>query len=408
MTEASPQAEPGSASPTAAPPPGFAAAWVALALGQIVVWSSMFYGFAALLPRWEDAFAEAAGPPPSLGLSLALGVSALLAPAVGRRIDLGQGPRVMPAAAVLGALCLGAVSQSAGPWTFLAAWTVMGAAIAGCLYEPCFALLTRARGPYAKRAIASVTLIAGFATAVAFPSVGALEAAFGWRGAAVGMAAATALLGAPLLAFGAARIEAAAPPDPPRAAPPPRALAPLADPKVARIASAFALGGLCHGMVSAHILALLAARDVAPAQAAWVAASIGPMQVAGRIALLSAPARWRAAGPAVSALGCMAAGALILSLGLGALSAAAFAALFGASIGAITILRPAVLAETAGTEGFGALAGAVALPVMAAYAAAPAVGGALRALGGADLALGVAVALPFVGALVLAPLLRRG
>ncbi|MEM6441283.1 MAG: hypothetical protein AAF763_16490, partial [Pseudomonadota bacterium] len=119
-------------------------------------------------------------------------------------------------------------------------------------------------------------------------------------------------------------------------------------------------------------------------------------------------ARWRAAGPAVSALGCMAAGALILSLGLGALAAAAFAALFGASIGAITILRPAVLAETAGTEGFGALAGAVALPVMAAYAAAPAVGGALRALGGADLALGVAVALPFVGALVLAPLLRRG
>ena len=58
----------------------------------------------------------------------------------------------------------------------------MGVSMAGCLYEACFALLPRARGIHAKRAIASVTLIAGFATAVAFPSVGALEAAFldGW------------------------------------------------------------------------------------------------------------------------------------------------------------------------------------------------------------------------------------
>ncbi|MEO0679559.1 MAG: hypothetical protein AAF192_03990, partial [Pseudomonadota bacterium] len=219
-------------------------------------------------------------------------------------------------------------------------------------------------------------------------------------------------LGAPLLAWGAARAERAAPPA--GAAPPARpgvrfaALAELRRPGLGRIALAFACTGLCHGLLSSHMLALLAAKDVAPALASTVAALVGPAQVAGRIALLAAPGRWRAVGPSLAACLAMSAGCLALLAGGGAAGAFALAALLGASAGTLTILRPAVVAETAGTAGFGAISGAVALPAMAGMAAAPALGGALRAAGGADLALGVCAALPVAALIALLPLARRG
>ncbi|MEO1686718.1 MAG: MFS transporter, partial [Pseudomonadota bacterium] len=155
----------------------------ALAVGQIVVWSGMFYGFSALLPRWEAAFAQTPGPAPALGLSLALAVAAMCAPAAGRAVDRGLGPWLMPAGALAGAAGLALLSQAQSLWAFHAVWAAMGAAMACCLYEPCFALLTRARGADARRAIAALTLIAGFATLVCFPTVAALESALGWRGA---------------------------------------------------------------------------------------------------------------------------------------------------------------------------------------------------------------------------------
>ena len=48
-------------------------------------------------------------------------------------------------------------------WQFYLLWAVLGMCMAGSMYEPCFALITRARGADAKRGIVLVTLIAGFA-----------------------------------------------------------------------------------------------------------------------------------------------------------------------------------------------------------------------------------------------------
>ena len=386
-------------------------ATAALAVGQTTGYAAMFYVFPALLAAWEAEFGPG-GPPPALGLTLALGVAAFAAPAAGRAVDRGRAPLMMPAAALLGAVLLAGLSRADDVRVFLLLWAALGFAIAGALYEPCFALLTRARGAEARRAIAAVTLVAGFATALAYPLSAALEAAFGWRGAVLGMAAMLAAITVPALAWGAWATERGASADStaraaPAAGPGPGWRAEWRRPGAIRLAVAFAAFGATHGMITAHILPLLGARGLDGAAAVAVAASVGPMQVAGRVLLLTAPKRWRAVSLSAVSLALAAAGIGALGLGHGPVAAWAFAGMLGFAVGALTILRPAALAETAGTERFGALSGLVAAPVAASLALAPLAGGALRAAGGADLALAVAAALPLVGLAALAPLLRR-
>ncbi|MGR3782938.1 MAG: MFS transporter [Albimonas sp.] len=402
-------AEPARA-PQDAPPPDRLAVAV-ISLGQLLAWSALYYTFPALLPRFEAEFAAAAVPA-SLAMTLSLATMACFAPVSGRWVDRGRAPWTMPAGALLGAagLCLAALAE-AKP-LFLLGWAVVGAGSAFCLYEPCFALLTRARGLAARRAIAAVTLTAGFATLVSFPANAALEAAFGWRGAALGMAGVAALLAAPLLAWSARRIEREAPPRAP-GAPVSRGLSVLTSlrrPGVARIVAAFLGASVAHGMIAAHMLPLLAAQGVPQAVAVSVAAAVGPMQVVGRLALIASPAGWaprRLATAALTGLALASVALLSAGWGLGLAGAGLFVALQGISIGTVTILRPVVLAETSGAVDYGSVSGAAALAWIAGMAASPSLGGALRALGGADATLVATLLLSLSGALLLTPR-RRG
>ncbi|MDF2232925.1 MFS transporter [Albimonas sp. CAU 1670] len=378
-----------------------------ISLGELLAWSALHYSFSALLPHFEAEYAAAALPA-SLGLTLSLAAMACLAPLSGRWVDRGRAPWTMPGGALLGALGLCLVAMSNAQPLFLVGWIVVGAGAAFCLYEPCFALLTRTRGLEARRAIATVTLTAGFATLVSFPGNAALESAFGWRGAALGMAAVSAFLAAPLLAWSARRIDREAPPRAPGAAVS-RGVsirAAMRRPGVARIVAAFLGASISHGVIVAHMLPLLAAQGVPPAIAVGVAAAMGPLQVAGRLALIASPAAWPVRTLAMAALtGLALASAALLTAGwgLGLVGAAAFVALQGVAIGTVTILRPVVLAETSGTEDYGSVSGAAALAWISGMAAAPSLGGALRALGGADATLAVTLLLSLSGALLLLP-----
>ena len=66
-------------------------------------------------------------------------------------------------------------------WQFYAVWFGLGIAMSGSLYEACFAIITHSLGGNAKRAITIVTLIAGFAGTISFPSSHFLIENFGWR-----------------------------------------------------------------------------------------------------------------------------------------------------------------------------------------------------------------------------------
>lgn len=185
---------------------------VGLAVGQILAWSALFYSFPALLPAWSSE-----GWPPgaaSAGLTLALLVAAAAAPAAGRGVDRGRGPAMMGLGAILGgaAVALAALAPPGAGWAwFLGCWALTGLGMAGCLYEPCFALIVRARPATARRDITRLTLIAGFATLLAFPLWTALSGAVGWRGALLGCGAMSACAAAPLLYLSGRALERTAP-----------------------------------------------------------------------------------------------------------------------------------------------------------------------------------------------------
>ncbi|MBK8438327.1 MAG: hypothetical protein IPL38_02040 [Rhodobacter sp.] len=165
-----------------------------------------------------------------------------------------------------------------------------------------------------------------------------------------------------------------------------------------RRAEFWAIGGavgliwLNHGILLTYVLTLLADRGAAPALAA--AACIGPAQLAGRLALLLAGARVSTSGATLGALGSVVAAGLVLwATGL----IFVFAALQGAGAGLLSILRPVLVAEVLGRQGFGTVSGAVAVPAILASAAAPSVGAALLGLGGSGLVHGTCLGMAAAG-----------
>ncbi|MBA3909112.1 MAG: MFS transporter [Rhodobacter sp.] len=383
------------------------AIWL-LALGQTLIYAGGYYSFPALLPDLEAATgwtkAELA-----LGPTLAFLIMAALTPFTGRLVDRGLGGEMliwMPGLAALGVAGLGVVSTLTG---WLLCWAVIGLAQAGSLYETCFAFLTRRLGEGARGAITKVTLVAGFAGTIAFPLGHWLGPQLGGQGAMVAFAA-LMVLGMPLNAVAVVRLrrreraEFAVPPTPPGTL-----QAALRKPAFWIIAAAFTAIYLNHGMLITYVLVLFADRGAAPGLAALAAASIGPAQVAGRLLLLMAGARVTTAQATLAALGAVVvASAALWAAGVAPLLIFAFALAQGAGAGLMSILRPVLIAEVLGRQGFGAVSGAVAVAPILASAAAPAVGAGLLALGGPQLVYAACLLLATLGlALAFALLARR-
>jgi hypothetical protein len=73
----------------------------------------------------------------------------------------------------------------------------------------------------------------------------------------------------------------------------------------------------------------------------------------------------------------------------------------------MSILRPLLIADILGRQGFGAISGAAAVAPILASAAAPSVGAALLALGGPGLVYAVCLGLAVAGLALMAGLLVR-
>ncbi|MCA8926494.1 MAG: MFS transporter [Alphaproteobacteria bacterium] len=358
-----------------------------LGLGETIIWACIFYVFAALLLTWEAELGWGKGDL-TLGLTVAILAAALASPVAGRLIDAGHGRRVLGLGALTGAAALAALSQVQSVPAYLATWAVIGASQAFCLYEPCFSVVTRAKGAHARPAITRITLMAGFASTVSFLSAAALVGVSDWRTTVLVFAVAAAGLAAPLLYCGATLLEEAAGE---LVRPAPRAenraalVAALQKPQFWMIALAFPMMALNHGILLNHIMPLLTERQIPQATAVLVASTIGPMQVAGRVALMLVEKRVSTlAMTAMAFCGVVCAALLLMQAGTSPAFAFAFAALQGASYGLTSILKPSVTVEFLGRTGFGAIAGWLALPYLVGFAFAPYVGSLIWQAGGYD------------------------
>lgn len=375
--------------------------WVAvlpLAVAETLVWAAFYYSFPALLPAWEADLgwsrAELSG-----AFTGALVLTGLLAPRAGRVIDRGAGGVMFLGAMAAGALLLVALAAVRELWQFWAVWLALGVVNAFCLYEATFSIITTTTGAAARRAITQVTLVAGFAGSVSFPAAWALSQALGWRGALLVFAAVIVVVALPLASLGL-RLLAAHAEDP--------ATKPqntgregreaMRKPAFWLIGFGFAVVGLTHGMVITHIRPIMDSRGVAEGVGVLVASMIGPMQVLGRVIMVSAQNRVDIHGAAAACFVGMAAGALALLFATGSpVLAVGFVVPYGAAYGVISIVRPVVTAELLGRAGFGTIAGMLAVPYMLGSAAAPSVAALIWQAAGYDMVIAFGIALLLAG-----------
>ncbi len=373
-----------------------------LALGQTLTYAGVYYGFAALLPDLILATGWSLGQL-AIGPTISFLVMAALLPVTGRLLDHGYGAVMMLLGPALGALALAWMSQVNMLWQWNLAWALVGLAMSGSVYETCFAQLTRvldvqsaarARpGLTARGAIIRVTLVAGFASSLAFPLGHWWGPLWGGQSALAAFAGVVALAvpinGLGLKWLGHAR-KSASHPAPPKGV----LLAALRRPVFWGLAAVLTALWASHGILMTYILVLFADRGAEAGTAALAASCIGPAQVFGRLMLMAGGARVSNRAATFVSVGALALAGLVLILaGAAPVLIFAFAALQGAGAGLFSILRPVLVGDFLGKSGFGAISSAISVGPVLANAAAPALGAMMLRYGGADMVYAVCLAL---------------
>ncbi|HEX7043278.1 MAG TPA: MFS transporter, partial [Burkholderiales bacterium] len=343
----------------------------ALGIGQIIAWGTLFYSLAVLAKpiRAELGFSELL----TFGaFTLGLLTSGAAAPYAGRWIDRYGGRRVMAGGSLVAAAGFVVLGLASGPVGYVAGWLLAGFAMASCLYDPAFASLHQIAPHLYRRAVSGLTLFGGFASTVFWPLANLLAERWGWREAFFAFAALHLLVCLPIylallpsLTGGRAAAASAAAPNPP----PPF----VPDRRYYWLATSFALATFILGAMASFLITALVSRGFTMEQAVWIAALVGPMQVAGRIAELTLAARIPATRVGIVALSVMSLALLLLTAMPDAiLLGCLFAAAYGSANGVITIVRGTVPPELFGRERQGSLLGGLARPAFFSMAIAPA------------------------------------
>jgi MFS family permease len=350
----------------------------AIGCGQLVNWGVMYFGFGVLLvpleqslhaPRWLVAGA----------FSLGLFVSAIVAPAIGRLADRGQGPAVMQAGGVIAAVLLIAWAASPSIATTYIAWALLGLCMAAILYEPVFAIVGQAFSDSDERlrAIATVTVMGGLASTVFLPGTSAIVDRFGWR---IGAATLGAFVGVTTILvtriafrdwqWSATTIREAITDRSSTIA------AEASTGQLGRFAFIFAISSIVNSAVASNMVAAMIDRGFEPTTAATVAGSFGIMQLPGRMLMTN---RKFSPGPValiVFSFGLQIAGLLALMLH-DAIGAAAGIMVFAAGAGLTTLARPYWVLHRFGAESAGMANGVIARYQQLARAAGPIAAAAL-------------------------------
>jgi MFS family permease len=347
-------------------------ALIALGIGQCVNWGVLYYAFAVLLlpleqelrhPTWVVAGA----------FSLALLMSAALAPHVGAWCDRGRGSLVMQAGGLVAALVLVLWTLVPGIVALYAVWVVLGLCMAASLYEPAFVIVGRSfTDPRQRlRALAAVTLFGGLASTVFLPATAFLVATWGWRGAVLVLAVVLAISTAVIrtVVFGARRVPERA--NPHQIAAVATGVRPAVPPGFAVVTAIFAVATLASGGFGANLIPALGERGISPSTAAVLGGLIGVMQLPGRAALMNGAFGATSSRLLTLSLALHAVGFLGVAFASSTVSAAIGVSVFALGAGLTTLVRPQLLQDMADAAGAGYLNGRIARQQQLGRAAGP-------------------------------------
>lgn len=340
-----------------------------LSVSQVITWGILYYSFAVTLPfmrkdlGWSEAHL-------SLGFSVALLVSGLSAPRVGRFLDIHGSRWLMVAGVLCGALGLALWSMATTQAAYLSSWVLIGLAMSTTLYEPVFATVVHAHPKESKRSIVIITLAGALASTISMPVAGILFDSFGWRPGLLMLAA--FLVGAAGPLFASLPSERPKPKErsksQPDAGPAPSSFVVLG--VVFMVASVVAV------TMNTYAIAFMVAQGQTATAAASIVGLAGVAKLAGRVA--TSASEWFSARSLLRfTLFFQGLGLLLPLLFQGSTpSLVAMVLIFGATSGARTILRPLLVLEIWGAEKFGSSNGRLQLITVFAKAAAPVAAGA--------------------------------
>ena len=373
---------------------------VVLCVTEITSWGVLYYALPVLAP----AIAADTGwsvPAVTGAFSAGLVVSALVGVPVGRWLDR-IGPRLLMTAGSVLAVPAVAVIALAGSYpVFVAGWLLAGVAMAGTLYPPAFAALTRWWGPRRVTALTGLTLLAGLASTVFAPVTAALLAGLGWRDAYLVLALILALVTIPAHLLG---LRGPWPPadhaDSAVAGLPPGQVV-RSRPFLALVATITA-GTFAAFAVVVNQVPLFLERGLSTGTAAWALGLGGVGQVTGRLFYRSLSTRLGVRARTIVVLAMVAAGTTLLAILPGpAVLLIVAAMLTGAARGVFTLLQATAVTDRWGASHYGRLSGILSAPALLATALAPWAGSALAAaLGGYPLLFALLAGVAGCGALL--------
>ncbi len=380
---------------------------VVLGIGQIITWGVTYYLPAVLTEnvRQETGW--------SLGVlmgafSLALLTSGLLSPLTGKLLQRISGSLVLSSGVALCAVGLLLLAIAQNNWAYFLGWQVIGVGMAASLYGPAFATLEQVYGHRARSAITNVTLYAGFASSILWPVTHWLLQAMSWREVCITYALALFTVVIPLYLAVLLKLPCA----------PESACAQHERGKKTKLRSAltnenyllfsvvaavFTLLALITGTMAVYLISILKDQGASAAIAVFLAAAMGPSQVAARLLERLFAQKVHPLWILLASTLLVLLGALLMLIGNPVLGASVL--FYGAGNGLSVIAMGTVPLVLFSSQLYPVFMGFILLPTLVAHAAAPSLGGILIKAGDTSTLLASLCALAVVSAVLSAGLI---
>ena len=396
---------------TGTPPPLGRRVWLAIAgmgITQIIGWGTTYYLLTILGPQIATSL-DLSPPVTTSGLSILMLLGAVLGPYSGRMMDIHGARPVMAFGSVVASAGLVALSFAAGPVSYILAWIILGSSASMILYPAAFTALTQAAPASARRAITLLTLAGGLASTVFWPTSGYLLTLTDWRHVCLIYAGFNLLVCMPLhLLTIPGRAERSEAQDSHAAAP--QGLPESARPRaVVLLATMLALNSMLVTAVLNQFLVSLTVLGQSVENTLLFGMVFGFAQVSSRLADMLFGARYNPlnAGIAVTLGYALALVFLVVGAGTSPAAGFAFAILFGACNGILTIVRGTLVLALFGTKGYGERLGTITVAQGMAGAAAPVILSMVLSHFGAEVALAYCIAIALMALVAMTALFRH-
>lgn len=353
-----------------------------LAVTQTISWGILYYSFSVFLTSFEDHLAASRAAVTG-ALSVALLCSGIIALPIGRWIDLHGARAIMTVGSIFATLFFFALAYVQNLTFFYIVWAGIGITMAMTLYEPAFAVVAVWFSRQRTTALAIITFVAGLASTIFLPFANWLLQRFGLHTALLLLAA---LLGATTIPLHALMLRrhpsdlglqvdgnvqtSSQSTTKPHVEHSRDLQAALHDRSFWWMIVAFLLTTLSSIAITVHLIPYLLTRGFTPTTAAQTAGLIGAMQVVGR--MIFTPIDGRIPRYLLTAILFLLQTIAVLLLLLPDVAAVfLFVTFFGATAGAATLARPALIAEHYGPKFYGQISGVFATFIIGARALAP-------------------------------------